>query len=171
MCCVFPTLTCWVFVFSSVSAPRPPPPSRPPSSSHTHTHSLTLTHSLTHSLTLTHTHSLTHSHSLTHTLTHSLSLTHHSLTHSLTHTHKLLSGHEHRTQRVRNPAVSSCPRRSTVLCHLVAFVVAAWCGNRCCRSCDYFSAIDFTILCYFDFTILADLRGWLPVTGGWGGLP
>ena len=39
----FPTLTCGVFVFSSVSAPRPPP-SRPPSSTlltHTHTHSHT----------------------------------------------------------------------------------------------------------------------------------
>ena len=93
--CFFPTLTCGVFVFSSVSASRrltPPVPS------------LTLTHSLIHSLThtlthhsLTHTHSLTHSHShsltqslthsLTHTLTHSLSLTHshHSITHSLTH--------------------------------------------------------------------------------------
>ena len=94
----FPTLTCGVFVFSSVSAP--PPPSRPPSSTLTHslTHSLTgVTHSLTHWC-----HSLTHwCHSLTHSLvslTHSLtgvthSLTHwcHSLTHSLTQalTHSL----------------------------------------------------------------------------------
>ena len=79
----FPTLTCGVFVFSSVSAPRPPPPpSRPPSSlTHTLTHSHSLTH--THSLSLTHSHShtLTHSHSLTHTHTHSHT---HTLTHSLT---------------------------------------------------------------------------------------
>ena len=46
---LFPTLTCGVFVFSSVSAPPPSRPSRPHS----------LTHS--HSLTLTHSHSLTHS--------------------------------------------------------------------------------------------------------------
>ena len=49
--CSFPTLTCGVFVFSSVSAPssRPPPSSLTHSS---HTHSLiTLTHSFTHSLT------------------------------------------------------------------------------------------------------------------------
>ena len=72
-----PHIDVWVFVFSSVSAPRPPPPpSRPPSS---HIHTLTHSHSLTH----THSLSLTHSHSLTHT--HSLSLTH-SLTHTLTHT-------------------------------------------------------------------------------------
>ena len=84
----FPTLTCGVFVFSSVSAP--PPPSRPPSSTLTHslTHSLThWCHSLTHSLvSLTHsltgvTHSLTH---WCHSLTHSLK---HSLIHSLTHSH------------------------------------------------------------------------------------
>ena len=84
MVCYFPTLTCGVFVFSSVSAPRPPPPpSRPPfslthalthSHSLTHTHSLSLTHTHSHSLTLTHSH--THSSSLTHTHTHSLSLTH-----------------------------------------------------------------------------------------------
>ena len=101
-----PTLTCGVFVFSSVSAP-PSSSSRPPllprhSLTHTHHwlthshHSLSLTHShsLTHTLTLTlsHSHSLTltHSHSLTLTHTHSLSLTHshahHSLTH-ITHTH------------------------------------------------------------------------------------
>ena len=54
----FPTLTCGVFVFSSVSAP---PPSRPPPS---------LIHSLTHSLTHSPTHSLTHS--LPHSLTHSV---------------------------------------------------------------------------------------------------
>ena len=93
---LFPTLTCGVFVFSSVSASRRLP------SPHSHslnslTHSLThhtltlthssLTHSHTHSLTLTHTHS-THSH--THSLTtHSHSLTPHSLTH--THTHSLLT--------------------------------------------------------------------------------
>ena len=84
----FPTLTCGVFVFSSVSAP--PPPSRPPSSTLTHslTHSLvSLTHSLTgvtHSLTGV-THSLTHSLTgVTHSLTHSLK---HSLIHSLTHSH------------------------------------------------------------------------------------
>ena len=52
----FPTLTCGVFVFSSVSAP-PPSPSRPPSSTLTHS----LTHALTHSLTHSCTHSLTHS--------------------------------------------------------------------------------------------------------------
>ena len=108
----FPTLTCGVFVFSSVSAflRRLPPPvsqslthSLPPSThSLTHsTHSLTpLTHSL-HSLTpLTHsthslhslTHSLTHSH--THTLTHSLT---HSPTHPLTHspTHPLTHSPTH----------------------------------------------------------------------------
>ena len=58
----FPTLTCGVFVFSSVSAFRLPPPLPP------------LTHSLTHSLTHTLTHSFTHSptHPLTHPLTHSL---------------------------------------------------------------------------------------------------
>ena len=53
----FPTLTCGVFVFSSVSArppPRPPPPAVPPSRRPPHSHSL---HSLTHS----HTHTLTHS--------------------------------------------------------------------------------------------------------------
>ena len=95
----FPTLTCGVFVFSSVPAPpRPPPAASPPTS-----HSLTLTHS--HTLTLTHTHSLTHSHTHTHshsltltTLTHSLTLTHsHSLTHTLTltHTHSLTHSHIH----------------------------------------------------------------------------
>ena len=84
---LFPTLTCGVFVFSSVSAPPPPrppsfPSSLPPSLHHSLSHSLTHTHTHTHSL------SLTHSHSLTHTLTHSLSLTHtHSLTLSLTHSH------------------------------------------------------------------------------------
>ena len=80
----FPTLTCGVFVFSSVSAFRLPPPaaSRPL----THTHPLThpLTHP-THSLTLTHSHSHTHSHTHTHTHALTLSLTH-SLIHSLTHT-------------------------------------------------------------------------------------
>ena len=79
---LFPTLTCGVFVFSSVSAP---PPSRPPSSL---THSLPPTHPLTHSLThsLTHTHSLSLTHSPTHSLTHSHSLTlTHSPTHPLTH--------------------------------------------------------------------------------------
>ena len=92
---LFPTLTCGVFVFSSVSAfllrrLPPPVPSRPP-----HSHSLTLTHSLTHithSLTHTHSHSLTHTHSLITHSTHSLTLTHwHSLTHSLslTHSHTL----------------------------------------------------------------------------------
>ena len=63
----FPTLTCGVFVFSSVSAFL----LRLPSSSLTHSHSLT--HSLTHSLAHPPTHSLTHSltYSLTHSLTHS----------------------------------------------------------------------------------------------------
>ncbi len=54
----FPTLACWVFVFSSVSAPLPPPPpvllpsSSPSSSSLTHSLILSLspTHSLTHSM-------------------------------------------------------------------------------------------------------------------------
>ena len=80
---LFLTLTCGVFVFSSVSAFLLRLPSSHPS------HSLTLislTHSHTHSLTHTHSHihSLTH-HSLTHARTHSLtdSLTY-SLTHSLT---------------------------------------------------------------------------------------
>ena len=53
---LFPT--CGVFVFSSVSAPLPPPPSRPPPRpppSQSLTHSLIDTHSLTHSFT----HSLT----------------------------------------------------------------------------------------------------------------
>ena len=86
----FPTLTCGVFVFSSVSAPSSSS-SRPPHSlARSLTHSLThlLTHSLNHSLD----HSLTHSftHSLTHSLTPSLI---HSLTHSFTHsfTHSLTS--------------------------------------------------------------------------------
>ena len=90
----FPTLTCGVFVFSSVSACRRRLPSP---HSHSSTHSLTLTHShsLTHSHTLTHSHSLTHTltHTLTHsphTHTHSLTLTH---THSLTHTHTLTHPH------------------------------------------------------------------------------
>ena len=93
----FPTLTCGVLVFSSVSAPRrPPPPSRPPSSlTLTHTHSLT--HSLTHShsLTLTHSHTLlTYTHSLTHTHSHSPTHTHtHTHSHSLTHTHSLSHSH------------------------------------------------------------------------------
>ena len=79
---LFPTLTCGVFVFSSVSAFLL---LRLPSLTHS-THSLThsFTHSLTHSLTHSCTHSLTHTHTqltLTHslnslTLTHSLSLTH-----------------------------------------------------------------------------------------------
>ena len=91
----FPALMCGIFVFSSVSAPRPLP-SRPPSSlthSHSHTHSLTLTHSHTH--TLTHCHLLTHTHSVTHTHPpHSHTLTHsHSLT--LTHTHKRTLTHSH----------------------------------------------------------------------------
>ena len=68
---LFPTLTCGVFVFSSVSTflRRLPPPV-----------SHSLTHSLSHSLSLSHspTHSLTHS--LSHALTHSLT----PLTHSLT---------------------------------------------------------------------------------------
>ena len=67
---LFPTLTCGVFVFSSVSTflRRLPPPV-----------SHSLTHSLSHSLSLSHspTHSLTHS--VMHSLTHSL----HSLTRSL----------------------------------------------------------------------------------------
>ena len=84
----FPTLTCGVFVFSSVSAPPPSRPSRPHSLTHslthTHSHSLTLTHTHSHSLTLTHTHS--HSLTLTHTRSHSLTLTHsHSLSLTLTH--------------------------------------------------------------------------------------
>ena len=70
---LFPTLTCGVFVFSSVSAFRRLPPPVP---------SLTLTHSLIHSLTHSPTHSLTDTHSLTHSLTHSPT---HSLTHSLAH--------------------------------------------------------------------------------------
>ena len=98
---LFPTLTCGVFVFSSVSAPRPPPPpSRPPSSlTHTLTHSHSLTH--THSLSLTHSHSLTHAHTHSLTLTHSLTHTHtHSHTHTLTHSHSLtlthsLTSHSH----------------------------------------------------------------------------
>ena len=77
---LFPTLTCGVFVCSSVSAPPPSRPSRPHSHSlthpftHSHTHSLarSLTHSHTHSLT----HSLTHTHSLARSLTHSLPLLH-----------------------------------------------------------------------------------------------
>ena len=67
----FPTLTCGVFVFSSVSAflrRRLPPPV---SHSHTHTHSLT--HSLPRSLAPSLTHSLTQiTHSLMHSLTHSM---------------------------------------------------------------------------------------------------
>ena len=92
----FPTLTCGVFVFSSVSAPSFPS-LLPHSLSHSLTHSLTrsLTHSLQHhSLSHTHTpHSLTsasltlpHTHTTPHTLTHAR--THartHSPTHSLTH--------------------------------------------------------------------------------------
>ena len=76
----FPTLTCRVFVFSSVSAFL-----RLPSSSLSHS---SLTHSLTHPLT----HSFTHS--LTHPLTHSLTLTRslaHSFTHSLTHSNHILA--------------------------------------------------------------------------------
>ena len=76
MCMIlfFPTLTCGVFVFSSVSAASP---ARPPASSLTHlTHTHTLTDTLTHSHTLTHSlsHSLTHppTHSHTRSLTHSL---------------------------------------------------------------------------------------------------
>ena len=95
---LFPTLTCGVFVFSSVSASRRLPHTHSP---HTHTHSLTLT--LTHSLslTLTHSHSLSlnhsHSHSLSHSLTHSPthSLTPHTLTHTLTHTHSHTLTHSH----------------------------------------------------------------------------
>ena len=89
---LFPTLTCGVFVFSSVSAPRPRPPAASPP---------TLTHSLTHSPHLTSPH-LISSHSLTHlisshSLTHLISLTHpHSLTHSphlISLTHSLISSH------------------------------------------------------------------------------
>ena len=69
---LFPTLTCGVFVFSSVSTflRRLPPP---------------VSHSLTHSLSLTLTLSLTHSptHSLTHSLSHALTHSLHSLTRSL----------------------------------------------------------------------------------------
>ena len=96
----FPTLTCEVFVFSSVSAPSflsllPHTLSHSLTRSLTHfsiTHSpthTTLTHSLTHSLppSLTHppTHARTHArtHSLTHSLTHTHTHTPHSLTHSL----------------------------------------------------------------------------------------
>ena len=61
----FPTLTCRVFVFSSVSAPSSrPPPSSLTHSSHslislTHSSHLISSHSLTHSLPRTHTHTLT----------------------------------------------------------------------------------------------------------------
>ena len=70
---LFPTLTCGVFVFSSVSTflRRLPPP---------------VSHSLTHSLSL----SLTLSLTLTHPLTHSLS---HALTHSLTPLTRSLNVH------------------------------------------------------------------------------
>ena len=117
----FPTLTCGVFVFSSVSAFRLPPPaaSRPLTHTHplTHSHSLTLTHSLshTHSHTHTHTHSLTLSltHSLTHTLT--LSLTH-TLTHSLTQlTHTL-------TLSLTLPMLVRCP-----CCPLSGLIVCLCC--------------------------------------------
>ena len=89
--CLFPTLTCGVFVFSAVSAPSsflPPCPPNSPTNPLTHSHTHSLTQSLTHSLSLTHSHSLslTHSHSLTLTHSHSLSLTH---SHSLTLTHSL----------------------------------------------------------------------------------
>ena len=76
---LFPTLTCGLFVFSSVSAfllLRRLPPPVPSTHSHTLTHS-SLTHSsLTHHSLNSHTHS-----SLTRSLTHSL--THHSLTRPL----------------------------------------------------------------------------------------
>ena len=81
MLVLFPTLTCGVFVFSSVSASRRLPPPVP-SLTLTHTHSLTHshTHSLTHSLTHARTHARTHA--LTHSLTHART---HARTHSLTH--------------------------------------------------------------------------------------
>ena len=101
-------MTCGVFVFSSVSAPRPPP-SRPPS--HTHTHSLSLTHS--HSLTLTHSHSLTHTHTLTHS--HSLTLTH-SHTHSLTLTHSLALTHSHTHSHSLTPSLTDNVHRQGVGC-------------------------------------------------------
>ena len=82
--CFFPTLTCGVFVFSSVSAPsssssRPPPPS-PLTSILSHIKlihpSLTRTHSLTHSLTPSLARSLARS------LTHSLMISlHQSISH------------------------------------------------------------------------------------------
>ena len=67
----FPTLTCGVFVFSSVSAPLlPPPPVLLPSYSLSLTHSHSLTHSVTHSLTHSFTHLCMHIHTHTQKLTH-----------------------------------------------------------------------------------------------------
>ena len=91
----FPTLTCGVFVFSSVSAFRLPPPAASRPLTHTHP----LTHPLTHSHSLTLTHSLTHSHS--HSLTHTL-------THSFTHSHTLTL-----PMLVRCPC---CPLSGLIVC-------------------------------------------------------
>ena len=125
---LFPTLTCGVFVFSSVSAScRLPSPHSHSLNSLTHSlthHTLTLTHSSlthshTHSLTLTHSHSLN---SLTHSLTHhTLTLTHSSLTHSLTlslthsslthsHTHSLTHTLTQRVFCVAGVAQCALPR-------------------------------------------------------------
>ena len=95
---MFPTLTCGVFVFSSVSASSSSSPVLLLTHSSSSSPVLLLTHSLTHTLTHSLTHSHTPPHSLTHSLAHSLapslppslppSLTHsltHTLTHSLTH--------------------------------------------------------------------------------------
>ena len=147
----FPTLTCGVFVFSSVSASFSASSSpvllltRPPPHTHTLTHSLnhsltqslthSLTHARTHSLTHTHTHS-THSHTLTHTYTQSLTHTHShthtqltQLAHSHKHTHSLT--HPPTNPPTHPPARPPTHARTHALTHSLTLLLRGRRGTMC----------------------------------------